>query len=354
MPAVIGGVTQTNAFRWTRGVGSQYLGQLYPEGDSWASDVSVNGNRIVGTAKPNPFLPTLSFAPTNDDLSQAFLWTERTGMVGLGHLPSQRVDALPTPSIFESSAAAISANGKFVVGSSNEYFPSLDQPLVAARGFIWNSDTGMQDLGLLPNGWTRRVEAIDVSGDGELVVGMAQVKYGPEDAAVPEQVLPVLWQRGKGLRPLTDVLREMNVDSIVAGWNLQTVSAISADGTTIVGTGVNPQGEQEAWRIVFDWPRYSPAETLGDINHDGLIDGADAAALYGAWGTNSASADLTVDGIVDGADAATMFKYWSNQVDLETMSRLNSVPEPCSLTPMWVTLGAARYLRKKANMRRRR
>ncbi len=32
-----------------------------------------------------------------------------------------------------------------------------------------------------------------------------------------------------------------------AGWTLTTATAISADGLTIAGTGLNPDGFQEAW-----------------------------------------------------------------------------------------------------------
>lgn len=48
----------------------------------------------------------------------------------------------------------------------------------------------------------------------------------------------------------------------------------------------------------------------GDLNGDGVVDGADLAALLAQWGSDGA-ADLNDDGIVDGADLATLLANWS-------------------------------------------
>ena len=45
-----------------------------------------------------------------------------------------------------------------------------------------------------------------------------------------------------------------------------------------------------------------------DVTGDGTVDGADLAALLGAWGTSTN--DLNGDGIVDGADLASMLTAW--------------------------------------------
>lgn len=48
---------------------------------------------------------------------------------------------------------------------------------------------------------------------------------------------------------------------------------------------------------------------LGDLNGDGLVNGADLGTLLGAWG--SAAADLNGDGTTDGADLAILLGNWS-------------------------------------------
>lgn len=48
-----------------------------------------------------------------------------------------------------------------------------------------------------------------------------------------------------------------------------------------------------------------------DLNHDGIVNGADLAILLGAWG-GSGPADLNHDGIVNGADLAILLGAWSS------------------------------------------
>jgi hypothetical protein len=56
-----------------------------------------------------------------------------------------------------------------------------------------------------------------------------------------------------------------------------------------------------------------PAETVvpGDVNGDGLVDGADVGLLLSAYGTSDAGADVNGDGIVDGADLGIVLANWS-------------------------------------------
>lgn len=51
-----------------------------------------------------------------------------------------------------------------------------------------------------------------------------------------------------------------------------------------------------------------------DLTGDGVVNGADLAALLGAWGPCSGScpADLTGDGVVNGADLAALLGAWGN------------------------------------------
>jgi uncharacterized membrane protein len=69
---------------------------------------------------------------------------------------------------------------------------------------------------------------------------------------------------------LADILTSKGID--LTGWELSVATAVSADGKTIVGYGINPAGEREAF-VASIAP--NPTTLLGDINFDGQVDGAD-------------------------------------------------------------------------------
>jgi len=56
-------------------------------------------------------------------------------------------------------------------------------------------------------------------------------------------------------------------------------------------------------------PNDPPATNPADLNGDGVVNGADLAALLIQWGTNG-PADLNNDGVVNGADLATLLTNW--------------------------------------------
>ena len=53
------------------------------------------------------------------------------------------------------------------------------------------------------------------------------------------------WTSETGMQSIRDLLVAGGVD--MTGWFLSGASAISADGTIIVGVGENPDGVEEAW-----------------------------------------------------------------------------------------------------------
>jgi hypothetical protein len=55
------------------------------------------------------------------------------------------------------------------------------------------------------------------------------------------------------MRSLRDVLvDDYSLDLV--GWQLSSARGISADGSTIVGYGINPSGQYEAWIAVIPEP----------------------------------------------------------------------------------------------------
>ena len=57
----------------------------------------------------------------------------------------------------------------------------------------------------------------------------------------------------------------------------------------------------------------------GDVNADGVVNGADLALLLGTWGQNAATAgflasDLNGDGTVDAADLSVLLSRWGSAI----------------------------------------
>ncbi|MGA1044701.1 MAG: GC-type dockerin domain-anchored protein, partial [Phycisphaerales bacterium] len=50
---------------------------------------------------------------------------------------------------------------------------------------------------------------------------------------------------------------------------------------------------------------------IGDLNLDGVVNGADLTILLSAWGTSDPVADLNGDGTVNGADLTIQLSNWT-------------------------------------------
>lgn len=87
-------------------------------------------------------------------------------------------------------------------------------------------------------------EALAASGDGSVIVG--------QDFIATKQTQAFLWTSSLGMVSLRDYLIAHGAD--LTGWSLASASGISADGRTIVGTGINPQGQTEAWIATIPEP----------------------------------------------------------------------------------------------------
>jgi len=173
-------------------------------GEAWG--ISSDGSVVVGSADI-------------DDVQQAFRWTQETGFEGLG-----------APGGGYSVAFKISADGNTVVG-----FQAGDN----IEAFRWAEETGMEALGFLPGG--NYSSAKDVSDDGATLVGISNSEDG---------FAAFIWREETGMQNLKELLEtEYGLD--LSGWLLSEATAISADGTTIVGTGVNPDGVSEGWKAVI-------------------------------------------------------------------------------------------------------
>jgi probable HAF family extracellular repeat protein len=237
-----GGLFRT-VFRWTAGTGQVPLSNLGGSALCAAGGESGDGSVVVGTCLTTG--------------SEAFRWTAGTGSISLGQYG--------TGSGKSSSATAISSYGNAIVGSGQVGFIGailwtsgsvvfLGNPISTALGvsqdgsvivgqaddmaFRWTQPLGIMDINEASIGFSASV-ATGVSGDGGRIVGWG---------TTPTGAVAFLWDALHGMRRLDYVLRSDYMTDF-AGWTLTHATAISGDGFTIVGYGINPSGRTEGWVV---------------------------------------------------------------------------------------------------------
>ncbi|MCC7313301.1 MAG: VCBS repeat-containing protein [Planctomycetes bacterium] len=301
------GSSQLEAFRWIESAGMTGLG-FHPDANpaqyrSNAYGVSANGNVVVGEAVGfgsssanafrwtetsgmvplrDPGLQSKAYAVTPDgavivgnadfggsSLGEAFRWTATDGMIALGRLPGGS-----DPSI----ARDVSADGSTVVGESRSPNASGSNPWEAFR---WTQSGGMVGLGDLPGGDFTSL-AKSVSADGSLVVGNGMTLRGSE---------AFIWNEATGMSLLQEYLvTELGID--LGGFTrLIEATGISSDGNAITGSGINANGDPEAFVAVI-------GSVNRDCNGNGILDQCDVSS-----GT---SFDCNGNGIPDECDRASL------------------------------------------------
>ena len=133
-------------------------------------------------------------------------------MVGLGDLPGS--------DFISSGFGGVSADGSTVVGQSHSTFAPGGE---ASR---WTQADGMVGLGVAGIAW-------DSSADGSVIVGHS------------DSGKAWIWDDTNGVRFIFDVLEADGLD--LTGWTLKRATGISDDGLVVVGEGINPDGNEEAW-----------------------------------------------------------------------------------------------------------
>ena len=290
----------TRAFRWTAADGMQSLGNL-PNGEEYEIfATSGDGSFAVGSAAGTisvgwrqgqglfyldpPPGATRFFARgissdgsvvvgglTSGSHSHAFRWTSLTGYQDLSTSTSP-----------EFGATSVSGDGEVIGGA-------LLSPSGNSRAMLWTAAFGIEDLGTGPATWTDAV-ILGMNGDGSVAVGQGVNDNGG---------YAMLWRRDIGIVALRDYLQSHGVN--VSDWPfLFNASAVSADGTRIVGFG----------RHLSDGvPRYegfiATIDACGsaDFNHDGDY-GTDAdieaffSCLAGSCCPACGSVDFNGDGSV--------------------------------------------------------
>lgn len=134
--------------RWVNGVES-FITDGSGNNLGEAGAVSADGNTIIGSAMPNPYV-----------------WNATSGVTYITH-PNSSV-------FFRGGATGISANGTTVVG----YFRAFSAPPMSGEGFIWTAANGRVNLndyavslGVATNGVTMGLP-LAISQDGKKIAGV--------------------------------------------------------------------------------------------------------------------------------------------------------------------------------------
>tara|TARA_R110002111_G_scaffold82430_2_gene129892 strand:- start:35 stop:784 length:750 start_codon:yes stop_codon:yes gene_type:complete len=212
-----------------------------------------------------------------------------------------------------STALAVSGDGLVIVGVAEFSAPH-------EVAFRWTEATGLvpiDDHGPEANGSA----ALAVNGDGSVAVG-----YMDSSIRVAS-----IWDETHGMRDLNDVLvNDFNLD--LAGWSLSAATGISADGLVITGMGRSPSGESEGWIAIIDEP--NPVPVFGDLDHDGFVGINDLNIILTNWNQFVPPGDILgdvagvggtgPDGYIGIDDLNVVLGNWNAGVPPSD----NSVPEP--------------------------
>ncbi|HEY1684527.1 MAG TPA: hypothetical protein VGG19_07180 [Tepidisphaeraceae bacterium] len=253
---------QAQAFEWTATTGITALGGVAAGNDSQAYGVSADGTVIAGYAEISK-------------VTQAVEWTRSAGMVEIGGSNS---------TIPSSIGEGVSGNGQVLVGIGNTasgvvgfrwtaasgmqnlnsnavfggivtrraYAANEDGSVIVGEGglangttqaFRWTTTAGITGLGTLP-GFSTASVALAVDADGSTIVGDA-------NSASSDAVF--IWDPVHGMQNLQQVLTSQDGLNLT-GWTLIDALAISPDGQTIAGDGIDPAGHEEAWIATLPEP----------------------------------------------------------------------------------------------------
>jgi probable HAF family extracellular repeat protein len=232
--------------RWPGGgTGISDLGNLpAPQDAGDALGASDTGSIIAG-------------AHTSNAGRDAWYWNGS----GLIQLPRLSVGSKVT-----AAALAVSRDASAIVGFSTKRtitLPGGTQVAVEPQAVRWSGAgyATIQNLGILPGSSSIDSRANAVTPDGSIAVGRALDASGANRAFI--------WDAEHGMRDLAAVLTgEQGL--VLTGWVLSEATGISSvvDGAfTVVGRGVNPQGNAEGWVA-----QLTPSVCRDGLDNDGDTD----------------------------------------------------------------------------------
>ncbi|MGH7132225.1 MAG: GC-type dockerin domain-anchored protein [Phycisphaerales bacterium] len=197
-------------------------------------------------------------------VDRPFIYSTEEGLLDLWGIPAD----------IPATAGAISASGRYVAGS-------MGSPPEMIRPFRWSDAQGAAEMGT-PWG-DSDVFATHISGDGSLIAGMR----GPATAS-----LAWVWTQAGGARDLAELLADRGVNT--EGWTLESIGAVSRDGTVIAGVGTR-YGYRGGWVATLASQRCGAADLTGPggwPGGDGALTADDVVAFLNAFFTGDSAADV--------------------------------------------------------------
>jgi uncharacterized membrane protein len=238
----------TFAFEW-RGPGTPFLQLPTPGWASGAYSLTSDGRASVGYFG-NPDAGAINGA----------IWT-RAGIAPIPGFPPSRWH----------EAHAISGNGRWITGPTDP------------DGFLWGESADITVVAQLPgSGWLRPSA---VANDGRTIIGECVTDTG--EAWIHDAII---WHPtdAAGSRRLSDELTERGVD--LTGWTLLNATAMSDDGSVIVGYAINPTQGRQAFAVRL---------CRADFDRNGQADFFDYLDFVSAFASEDPAADFDGNGQVD-------------------------------------------------------
>ncbi len=260
------------AFRWASGVAAPipqlangYANSVSTDGAIIAGDVGVPGGwspyMLTGATLEIIPLPTGDYSNQGLPGSIPFIGTTMSangavvagnqggefGGTNLGTWQWKNGSLIQSPG-GTGDATAVSPDGSVVVGSTGtngsggltqafEWTNGVVTPLTWPAGYVTGSATA-------------------ASTDGATIVGLMSPpgNGGGGGGGGGQPSAAFIWNQASGVQDLEQVLISDGAGSSLAGWTLTAATAITPDGNTIVGNGIDPQGQQEGWIVSLSSP----------------------------------------------------------------------------------------------------
>jgi len=320
-----GGLGGAGAFRWANGIAAP-IPQL---ANGYANSVSTDGTIIAGDV-PNsggwsPYtltganlaiipLPSGDYSNQGVPGSIPFIGTTMSanGAVVAGN-PSGGFGGSPlgtwqlkNGTLIQSPgntgyATAVSPDGSVVVGSTGSTGAGGN-----TQAFEWTNSSATSHGVVTPLPWPAGYvtgSATAVSTDGATIVGEMSPpgNGGGGGGGGGQPSAAFIWNQATGVQNLQQVLISDGLGSSLTGWTLTAATAITPDGSTIVGNGIDPQGKQEGWIATLNTP---PTLQSISVTPNGPSIPIGTTQQFTATGTYSNNSTENITGQVTWASAA--------------------------------------------------
>ncbi len=258
------------AFRWRRDTGLERLNALTPAAADFGATLSLprglsfDGSIAMGLASSeydgqSPIVEAL----------QTVLWDAAGNITPLG------TDRFQTPARNNPDfpSEAISDDGQFIAGI-------LFGREESAR---WSEANGLETLGHLNNLGDRGTLASDISADGSVIVGSSLSDYDGQLTSTIRQAF--IWTESNGIKGI-GASPDGELRAIDA-------TAVSADGLTVVGSGITSGGDSVSYR----WTASDGFVSLGEFGVTSLS--GDGSVVVGRRSSRVATIWTAPRGLLD-------------------------------------------------------